>query len=357
VADDEFGEKTEEPTAKRLREARERGQVAQSQDLGGVIALVAGTAVLLLLGGSIMQGLGVIMRELLAQQTPGDPTRPASIAPAVSWVADRAGRLLLPVLVIMFIVAYLGQLIQVGFLLTARPIQPKLSRLSPISGVKRLFSKRSLVKSAVNALKLVVVLIVGWLVIRRHLAKLVALPKLGPEQGMLMIGRIALELALWLLLLLLVLAIIDWIYQRWQHRQDLKMTKHEVKEERRSMEGDPEVKKRRAKLARDFAMQQVQQAVPSADVVVTNPTHFSVALRYDADEMSAPQVVAKGTDFVAVRIRQVAAAHAVPIVERPPLARALYWGVEAGQEVPQQFYEAVAEILAYVYRTEQQAAA
>jgi len=357
LADDEFGEKTEDPTAKRLREARDRGQVAQSQDLGGVLALLAGTVLLLVMGGWIMRSLGTMVRSLLAHSTPGDPRLVSDVVPTLAWTADRAGRLMLPILVIMFVVGYVGQVIQVGFLLTAKPLEPKLSRLNPIEGVKRLFGKRSLVKSLVNSLKLVVVLVVGWLVVRRHLAELIALPKLGAGQGMLMVGRIALELALWLILLLLVLAIIDWIYQRWQHKQDLKMTKHEVKEERRSLDGDPEIKKRRMGMARDLAMQRVQSSVPQADVMVTNPTHFAVALRYDADEMRAPTVVAKGADFVALRIRQVAAAHGVPIVERPPLARGLYWGVEVGHEVPESFYEAVAEILAYVYRTEQEAAA
>ncbi len=145
------------------------------------------------------------------------------------------------------------------------------------------------------------------------------------------------------------------MFQRWQHKQDLKMTKHEVKEERKSMEGDPQLKGRRARMMQEIAQQKAQAEVPKADVVVTNPTHYSVALRYDAETMRAPRVVAKGVDHLALHIRHIARTHGVPIVERPPLARGLYFGVDAGREVPAEFYEAVAEVLAFVYRIEQDA--
>jgi flagellar biosynthetic protein FlhB len=152
---------------------------------------------------------------------------------------------------------------------------------------------------------------------------------------------------------MLIIGVADYMYQRWQYTQDLKMTRHEVTDERKSMEGDPEIKARRFRMARQMALQRVNQAVPKADVIVTNPTHFSVALRYDAETMAAPRVVAKGVDFLAMRIRQIAMTHGVPIVERPPLARALYYGVEVGRDVPAEHYQAVAELLAYVYRLDE----
>jgi flagellar biosynthetic protein FlhB len=157
-------------------------------------------------------------------------------------------------------------------------------------------------------------------------------------------------LAVKLAVILLLLAFLDWAYQRWQRERDLRMSKQEIKEEYKRMEGDPLIKQRRARVARQLAMQRISQAVPKADVIVTNPTHFSIALQYDPKTMKSPKVVAKGADFMAMRIRQIAAIHGIPLVERKPLAQALYKSVEVGQEVPSQFYAAVAEVLAYVYR-------
>jgi flagellar biosynthetic protein FlhB len=182
--------------------------------------------------------------------------------------------------------------------------------------------------------------------------KIVGLPALDATQGLMVIARMLLALAIWLAAILLLIGLIDWLYQRWQHTQDLRMTRQQVKDERRSMEGDPQIKGRRFRMMREILMQQIQQQVPLADVVVTNPTHFAVALRYDADKMRAPRVVAKGADYMAQRIRLVAAGAGVPIIERPPLARGLYYGVDVGHDISSEYYEAVAEILAYVYRLE-----
>jgi flagellar biosynthetic protein FlhB len=242
--------------------------------------------------------------------------------------------------------------VQVGWVLTAKPLKPNFGKLNPISGVKQLFSKRSLMKSILNSFKLVFVLAVAWAVIAGFVPRIIGLPALSAAQGMVLIARMLLALAIWLVAVLLVIGLIDWVYQRWQHTEDLKMTKQQVKDERRSMEGDPQIKGRRLRMMRDIVLQQIQAHVPLADVVVTNPTHFAVALRYDPASMRAPRVVAKGADFMAQRIRLVASANGVPIIERPPLARGLYYGTEPGQEISSEYYEAVAEILAYVYRLE-----
>ena len=250
------------------------------------------------------------------------------------------------------LVAGIAQFLQVGWVLTTKPLKPNFGKLNPISGVKRLFSKRSLMKSILNSVKLVFVLAVAYAVIAGFVPKIIGLPALGAMQGMMLIARMLLALAIWLAAVLLVIGLIDWLYQKWQHAEDLKMTKQQVKDERRSMEGDPQIKGRRLRMMRDIVLQQIQANVPLADVVVTNPTHFAVALRYDAETMNAPRVVAKGADYMAQRIRLVAAASGVPIIERPPLARGLYFGAEPGQEISSEYYEAVAEILAYVYRLE-----
>lgn len=354
---EDMGERTEQATPRRMNQARQRGQVAKSQDLSAAIALAAAIIILVIAGGYLGRSFATIMRETFDTNGAGWTGDTASVWPLVREASLRGGRVLLPVLLATFAFAYFAQYIQVGWMLTLKPIQPKLNKLNPISGAKRLFSKRNAVKSVVNSAKLAVAFTVAVLVISTQIERIIGLPALSAVQGMLAIGRMVLLLALWLAAVLLVLALIDWIYQKWQHKEDLKMTKQEVKDERRSMDGDPQVRGRRLRMMRDIAMQQVQQQVPSADVVVTNPTHFAVALRYDSETMTAPRVVAKGADFMAQRIRLVAAASGVPIVERPPLARGLYFGVEVGREIAPEYYSAVAEILAYVYRLETDAQA
>lgn len=347
---EELGERTEQPTARRLSEARGRGQVAKSQDLGAAVDLTAAFLVIAAFGGTALGMLGSMMRRVLQNEAGGDPRRAEAIGETVASVARDAAWILVPGLAVMFAAACVAQLGQVGWLFTTEPLKPKFSKLNPINGVKKIVGLRNVVRTSVNVWKLAAIMIVATLVIRSQLPELVALPKLTMTGAMYMLALKVLEVVLWLLPLLLVLGFIDWLYQRWQHTRDLRMTRQEVKDERRSSEGDPDVKRRRYKMAYEIALQRIQHAVPKADVVVTNPTHFSVALRYDAATMRAPKVIAKGADHMAFRIRQVAIASGVPLVERPPLARALYAGVEVGQEIRPEFYEAVAEVLAYVYR-------
>lgn len=347
---EELGEKTEQPTSRKLTETRGRGQVAKSTDLSAAVDLIGGTLLIIAFGGFAFMTLGAMMRDLLGNQVPGDPLDVENIRAAVIWAASKAGWILIPMLLAMFIIAYIGQIMQVGLLLTSYPLQPKLERLNPIAGTKKLFNLRNLVKTLVNIHKLIIIVLIATVVTGRHLAAIASLPALGVLPAMSKLGMIALEMAAWMLLILLVIGIIDYMYQRWQHTRDLRMTKHEVKDERRSMDGDPELRARRLRMARDIAMHRLQQAVPQADVVVTNPTHFSVALKYDEGTMRAPKVIAKGADYMAFRIRHLAGAARIPIIERPPLARGLFWGVDVGQEVSPEYYEAVAEVLAYVYR-------
>ena len=349
---DDMGERTEQPTQRRLSEARNRGQVAKSQDLSGAIDLAIGVVILLLAGGFIGRSFMKLMEKAYTSEGAGWDTDPDSIWPLAKAIAMDGAKVATPLLLAAALIAGLAQFLQVGPLLTSKPLKPNLGKLNPISGVKRIFSKKSLVKSILNSFKLVFVVAIAGAVITNFIPKIVGLPALTALQGMMLIARMLLILAIWLAAVLLIIGIIDWIYQKWQHTQDLKMTKQQVKDERRSMEGDPQIKGRRFKMMREILMQQIQANVPMADVVVTNPTHFAVALRYDAETMNAPKVVAKGGDYMAQRIRLVAAANRVPIIERPPLARGLYFGVEVGREISSEYYEAVAEILAYVYRLE-----
>jgi flagellar biosynthetic protein FlhB len=347
---EDLGERTEQPTGRRLSEARERGQVAKSQDLTAATDLITAVVMIAAGGGVALAVFAGMMRRVLEGQTAGGWLDASSIRTMVVWVALQGAKVMVPALLIMMSVGLLGQIVQVGWHVSSEPLAPKLTRLNPFAGVGKIFSRRNLTKTGVNSVKLVLVGVVAAVLIAKMLPAIAALPALEMVPGLYKTVRMGLDLAIWLLAILLILGLVDFFYQRWQHSKDLRMTRQEVKEERRSMEGDPEMKARRFRMARELAMHRIQQAVPKADVVVTNPTHFAVALRYDQDNMHAPKVVAKGADLLALRVRQVAAAHGVPIVERPPLARGLYWGVEVGREINPEFYEAVAEVLAYVYR-------
>lgn len=356
---EDLGEKTEQPTDRRRGEARERGQVGKSADLSAAIVLAGATAVTFYLGVPALEGLGRIVRYCLSAESIAFPAAGGigSITSDAALLAWEAARITAPIMVLMVLVAYLSGYVQVGFLFSLKAIRPNLSRLNVFGGFGRLFSRRALVKGGIDLLKLCVVGAVMVAAIRSEYDELVALAALPLGAALFEAAHMVLHLALWTLAILIILAIIDWQYQRWQLNQDLRMTKHEVKDERRSSEGDPEVKARRLRLARQIAMQRLQHDVPKADVVVTNPTHYSVALKYDAEKMNAPRVIAKGADYLALKIRYIAAAHGVPIVERPPLARALYHHVKVGREISAEHYEAVAEVLAYVYRLEGRAAA
>lgn len=347
---EELGERTEQPTARRRSETRNRGQVAKSQDLGSAIDLFGSLLMLLFLGAPLAGSLAGIVRHLLDARTSGHGLRAQEVGGYAWWAAAQAGAAVLPLFLVAVLFSALSQFVQVGWLLTAYPLKPKLDKLSPLKGVKKIFSKRSAVKTGVNIVKLVLVAGAAAFVIRRNFHEASGLPLLEVAGAAALIGRMLLELCAWLLVLMLLMGLLDYVYQRWQHTQDMRMTKQEVKDEHRAMEGDVDTKGRRLRMARQMLLQRMQQTVPTADVIVTNPTHYSVALKYDGERMRAPRVVAKGVDEVAIRIRQIAAVHGVPIVEKPPLARALYHHVDVGREVSPQFYEAVAEVLAYVYR-------
>lgn len=347
---DDPGEKTEEPTAHKLRKTREQGQVGKSQDFGAVV-MMAGAAVLLAALGLMATGLmSAMMRDVMAGSAPGHAVVVDDIYRTLRWIGVRIGLILVPTMAVMFVVALFSQLVQVGWAISPEAVKPKLDRMNPVSGAKRIFGPKGVVKLLMDLTKLVLVVVVVVFVVARWVPALGAMPLLDINAAVVMSLRAIIELAIWMLAVLLIIGLIDLKYQKWQHRHDNKMTKQEVKEEQKSMDGDPEMKQRRGRIAREIALQRVQSDVPGADVVVTNPTHFSVAIKYDANEMAAPKVVAKGADYVALRIREVARTNGVPVVERPPLARALYRGVEVGQTISPEHYEAVAEVLAYVYR-------
>jgi len=347
---DNDSEKTEAPTARRKQEAREEGNIARSQDLTASMTLLATVILLNIFGMHMLTSMKLAVENMLSSQFGHNPTRPDDLNGMFAYALRIGVAGSAPLLLSIAGVTLLAAISQVGFILTGKPLMPQFSRMSPLSGFKKLFDARAGVRLVMSLAKVALIAAVAGWVIYDDLPQIMLLTELDVGPLFAASCELVYALALKLALLLVALAVFDYAFQRWQHDKDLRMTKQEVKEEMKRMEGDPLVKQRRSRVARQLAMQRIGQAVPTADVIVTNPTHFAVALKYDPKTMRAPKVVAKGADFLAMHIRQLAAANGVPIIERKELARALYANVEPGQEVPPEFYNTVAEILAYVYR-------
>lgn len=339
--------KTEEPTAKRLNKARGEGDVPQSQEVKSFFMLLAGLIVMGTMAPSIARQLGEFLTVFLERPHAFNFEIEAIQNLVVEIALHVALILALPMAVFAFAAVLSGIAVN-GLLWTPKKLRPKFSQLSPINGVKRLFSKQSLVEAAKGIVK---ILIVGAVI------AFIIIPLFThPDQLVDRDFMHTLEEILWLILLILfivvaimaVIAVADLAYQRYEHNEKLKMTKQEVKDEHKEAEGDPKVKSRIRALRMERHRQRMMAAVPSASVVITNPTHYAVALKYEMDEMHAPVLVAKGVDYLARRIRQIAEDNDVPMVENPPLARALYAAVEVDQEIPPEHYKAVAEVIGYV---------
>jgi len=339
-------EKTEAPTPRRRQEARAKGQVARSQDLTAAVLLFVGFASLRFLWPPLWKSLQAIVAAGL---TSSDPTRVGELIPFTLAIGREMLLRIGPYLLILFVVALLVLFAQIGPLLTVQPITPSLNKISPLSGIKRLFSIRSVMMAILNTGKLVVVGGVAYAAISADAGAILFSSTFAFHDILRLGGSLIFELCMQLSIAILILALIDLVWQRYRHERDLRMTKEEVKDEMRSMEGDPKIKQRRRQLQMQLAMQRLNKDVPQADVVVTNPTHLSIAIAYDATTMVAPKVVAKGADQMALRIRLIAQQHGIPIVERKPLARALFDAVDVGEFIPERFYRAIAEILAYIY--------
>jgi flagellar biosynthetic protein FlhB len=353
---EDLGDRTEEASARRLSEARERGQVARSTDFSAAIILAAAVTLLWFLAGGVFSGMADLLRHGLSDQSLGLTPDTGAIIPELTLVMAQMARHVVPFMVIIAAVALAGAIYQVGWHVSATPLEPKWSRLNVVTGFKNLLGKRALVKGGLDLLKFVIVGSAVYFIISDEYESIAAVVNLDLAAGVMLSLDIIMRIVIWILVILIILGIIDLIYQQARFKKDLRMTKQEVKDERKSSEGDMEVKARRMKIARQIAMQRLALDVPKADVIVTNPTHFAVALKYDAGSMRAPKVLAKGADYLALRMRYIATSAGVPIVERPPLARALYQNIEVGKEIFPEHYEAVAEVLAYVYRLERRAA-
>ena len=350
MAEQEGQEKTEVPTEKKRRESREEGQVAFSKELSSA-ALLAGIVLTLVATSPIILDA---MRKLMSQIFRDLSQRGELSIDSIFTLSGEILSILLPAFApfaaVIIFVGIFASVLQVGVMITFKAIAPKFNKISPLTGLKRLFSSQSLADFLKSMAKLIIVGFVGYLTYIDKITELNGLSVSTPESILIYNFTVVAEVAGKIVLALVAIAIFDYFYQRWHHEQQLMMTKQEVKDETKQTEGDPQLKARIRQIQREMSNARMMQEVPKADAVIVNPTHFSVAILYDRDVMSAPEVIAKGADHLALRMRTVARENNVPILERPELARDLYANVEIGDDIPERFYKAIAEILAFVYR-------
>ena len=342
-------DRTEAATPKRREKAKDEGNVPRSRDLSSVAVLFAGIFLLKFTSLDLYEGLkqylvwayqNLVFTELTPTSIPGQATA------TVEYFASR----MLPFFVVLMLMGMGINVLQVGVVFAKKALVPKLNRISPLKGFQRLFSLRSIVELLKGFLKIGIVASVSYIVLEKHLADHWALSHMHTGEVMLFIAQVLMELAIKVGLALLVLAVADLLYQRWDHEKNLKMTKQEVKEEMKQYEGNPEVKGRIRAIQKQMSRKRMMAAIPDATVVVTNPTHIAVALKYEPETTSdAPIVVAKGLRKIAEKIKTIARESNVPVIENKSLARNLYDTTEVGAEIPVIFYQAVAEILAQVY--------
>jgi len=345
---EDLTDKTEAPTPRRREEAREQGQIARSADLTAAALLLGFLLLMNSFGPGLIKALKAIMSELLSADSLANLDS-STTGPLIARSFIAAGGAVAPLLLGAVIIAVAANLLQVGFFLSGKRLAPNFEVLNPLRGFGRLFQAESFVHLVINLLKLLLVGILAYSAVTQRMDQIIAIQQLSYMQAFALGASIVYAVGLRVAVLLLVLAIVDYTWHRFKNERELRMTKQEIKEEMRRMEGDPKIKQRRRQIAFQMATKRLAKDVPTADVIVTNPTHFAIALKYDAATMHAPKCVAKGQDLLAKRIREIAIAHGIPIIERPPLARSLYRLVDVGKEIPEQFYSAIAEILAYVY--------
>ncbi|WP_237226817.1 flagellar biosynthesis protein FlhB [Rubinisphaera sp. JC750] len=349
MADDDQGEKSEDPTDQRRREARNQGNVAKSVDVNAAAIMLAATGGLMFLGPDIAKGFAGLLRRYLEGPPVLELDRFMVMREFWNIFQDVAG-FALPFMLLMLLTAVVANLAQIGVLFTTEPLGFKWQRINPVSGFQRIFSVAAFAKFGTSVGKIVAMAGVACWFLYLKLPALQGMGQSEPSVILGTIGSVILELAFQLALAMLIIALLDYSFQKWKHEQDLKMSKQEIRDEMKNMDGDPHIRQRRKEAHRKLAEAKELNAVRDADVVLTNPTHLSVALKYDSTKHPAPVVVAKGAGEIAMRIREIARENNVPIIERKPLARALYRDVKVGHPIPAEMYEVFVEIMAYVYR-------
>lgn len=354
MAESESGEdKTEDPTDKRRLDSRKKGEIARSKELNTVLVTLAGAGALLVFGGALAETLLELMRTnfSLSREVLMDERSMSLFLLASGKMAIWAAQ---PVLVLLSIVAFIGPIALGGFLFSGSLLQPKFSRMNPLAGIKRMFSLNSLTELLKAVAKFVVILVVALLVLSSDRDALLAIANEPLEKAIIHSLQLVGWSTLWMASGLLLIAAADVPFQLWQSFNKLKMTKQEVREEHKNAEGRPEVKQRIRQLQREMSQRRMMAAIPDADVIITNPTHYAVALKYDPEKGGvAPLLLAKGSDFIALKIREIGVQHKIQILESPALARSIYYSTELEQEIPAGLYLAVAQVLAYVFQIRQ----
>jgi flagellar biosynthetic protein FlhB len=342
-------QKTEEPTQKRLEDSRQKGQVPSSREVNNWIMILAGTLIVMLFAPGMSRDMSRTMTAFIEKPH-------AILLDAVQTrdvVADlfiEVAFILLVPMAILFIAALATGLVQNGLIIAPERLKPKLDKISLIGGTKRLFSMRSLSEFAKGIFKISVVGFVAVVLMLPEFAAIEQIPVLDLSEVLAYLHGLVGRLLIGVLAIISVIAALDFLYQKFEHLKEMRMSRQEIKDELKQTEGDPMVKQRLRQIRHDRAQKRMMAAVPEASVVITNPTHFAIALKYEMADMAAPVLVAKGVDFLAFRIREIAKEADVPIVENPPLAQALYAGVDIDQPIPAEHYKAVAEIIGYVFR-------
>ena len=349
------GEKTEEPTSKKLEDARKEGQVAKSQEFAQSLTLLVLFLLLRIWTSTLTRQLGELFDGFYGRipyfvKLPSYYDHHNEYTKLINIGLLRTLIIILPFLLAGFAVCFVADLVQVKWKPTSKPLKPKFNKLNPISGIKRIFSVTKLVELLKSILKLVVIGVVIYNEIKDQWPLLYMLYDIPMMQGIVMAGQLLVDIGFKIAMVFIVVAFADFGFQKWKFHQDMKMTKQEVKEEYKSTEGDPAIKGKIRQRMQEASRRRMMQSLPKADVVITNPSHYAVALRYDKEQAEAPYVVAKGADYVAQKIKEAAKEHKIEIVENKPLARSLYANVEIGEEIPEELYVAVAEVLALVYK-------
>ncbi len=345
------GEKTEQPTAKKKNKARSEGQVAKSQEVGTAFLFVSVFFALSKFAPGMLDKMQGVYRYNFGLISNIDNVFTVNfISRLVSGMFLRALTIALPLMTVALVVGVITNLVQVGWHPTFKPIRPKFSKLNPIKGLKRLFSLQSVINLFKSIAKLVVIVITIYYIVREEIHKIPGLMSLALLEAVVYVGRLVIRMGINVGLLFMFIAALDYAYTRYKHNKQMKMSKHEVKEEMKQAEGNPQIKGKIRQKMREASFRRMMQSIPNADVIITNPTHYAVAIHYDKAKGEAPVVVAKGVDFLAKRIKEMAKENGVEIVENVQLARTLYATVDVGRPIPPELYQAVAEVLAFVYK-------
>ena len=353
MAESESGaDKTEDPTEKRKKDSREKGEIARSKELNTLAIMLAGSAGLLIFGGALAQDMMELMRYNFSLSR-DVLLNPDSMGAFLLHSGKIALIALQPVLLTLLIAALVGPISLGGWLFAAGSLAPKFSRMNPAAGIKRMFSAKALVELLKALAKFFIILIVALLVLKSDIDDLLRIAHEPLELAVIHSLQVVAWSALWMACGLILIAAVDVPVQLWESHQKLLMTKQEVRDEHKDQEGRPEVKQRIRQVQREMSQRRMMAAIPDADVIITNPTHYAVALKYDPEKGGAPMLLAKGSDFLALKIREIGAKHNILLLESPALARSIYHSTELEQEIPAGLYLAVAQVLAFVYQIRQ----